>query len=458
LHERFSDWLVSRRGDDAQGEILGYHLEQAHRYLIELGEEGEHAGELALRAGHLLAEAGRRADARLDAAATRSLLERATDLLPADDPDLPVLLELLGTATTDAGDFRRALEVERRAQAMAAAAGQRSVELRARMQELRIQLNMDPGLETGEVLAEAETAIAELAQLGDPQSLAKAWYTVTIVAAMRSDFALVEKASAERMAIARQAGLRRLGVWAAAGLTLGLEQGPVPVDEAITRAEEALAEFGAEQSGESHLALLYAYAGRHEEAAETIAGARRALLELGQRTLHAAMSMNIGWIALLAGDPERAESDLREGAEVLEAGGETGTLSTVAAVLAEVLCELDRDQEAEEWTHKSEQLTAPDDLLSQAMWRSTRAKLLARRGEAEALRLSAEAVDWIRRSDGLAFLGDALFARGQVLGLLGRPEEARRVLEEALAVYERKGVVPSIERTRDALAALQVAT
>src|SRR5206468_2088180 len=100
------------------------------------------------------------------------------------------------------------------------------------------------------------------------------------------------KASAERIAIARQAGLRRIGVWAASWLTLGLEQGPVPVEEAIPRAERALAEFGTEQSGESHLALLYAFAGRHEEAKQTIERSRRALLELGQGTLHAAMSMN----------------------------------------------------------------------------------------------------------------------------------------------------------------------
>jgi len=39
-----------------------------------------------------------------------------------------------------------------------------------------------------------------------------------------------------------------------------------------------------------------------------------------------------------------------------------------------------------------------------------------------------------------------------VLLLLGRPDVARPVLEEALAVYERKGVVPSIESTRRLLA------
>jgi ATP/maltotriose-dependent transcriptional regulator MalT len=179
------------------------------------------------------------------------------------------------------------------------------------------------------------------------------------------------------------------------------------------------------------------------------------LLELGQRTLHASMSMNAGWIALLAGEPERAEAELREGVQVLEAGGERGTMSTASAVLAEVLYQLGRYDEAEEWTRRSERAASPEDVLSQALWRSTRAKVLARRGDAEhALRLSAEAVDWVRRSDGLPPLGDCLVGRAEVLRQLGHPDDARVVLEEALAVYERKGIVPSIERTQTLLAAI----
>ena len=40
LHERFADWLEAGRGatPGEYEEIVGYHLEQAHRYRIELGE------------------------------------------------------------------------------------------------------------------------------------------------------------------------------------------------------------------------------------------------------------------------------------------------------------------------------------------------------------------------------------------------------------------------------------
>jgi len=321
------------------------------------------------------------------------------------------------------------------------------------MSELVVLLVADPGQQTGAAFAEAEAAIGELTRLDDPESLVRAWYLVTEVAAVRSDFALLEEAAGQRFELARQAGLRNEAVWAAAWRGLPLAMGPTPVEEAIGRAEHALAEFPTERPGEFHLALLYAFAGRHKDAEHAIERARRTLIELGQRTLHATMSMNAGWIALIAGEPERAERDLREGAEVLEAAGEIGGLSTVAAVLAEVLYQLGRDEEAEEWTHRSEQATLPDDVLSQALWRSTRAKVLARRGEAErAMQLSAEAVDWARRSDGLPPLGDCLSDRAEVLQLLGRGGDARPVLEAALAVYEQKGIVPSIDRTRTLLA------
>jgi hypothetical protein len=41
-----------------------------------------------------------------------------------------------------------------------------------------------------------------------------------------------------------------------------------------------------------------------------------------------------------------------------------------------------------------------------------------------------------------------LTARGEVLRLVGNDQQARAMLEEALALYEHKGVVPAIARTR----------
>jgi tetratricopeptide (TPR) repeat protein len=198
--------------------------------------------------------------------------------------------------------------------------------------------------------------------------------------------------------------------------------------------------------------LLYAYAGRHEDATATIESAPQTLLEPFQRTHDA---MNIGWIAMLRGHPETAEPELRSAAEALsEVGGSEH--ARVAAILAELLYQLGRDQEAEDWTRRSEVATLPGQIMSQAQWRSTRAKVLAHRGEANgAVRLAVEAVEWARKSDGLPLLGDCLLSRGEVLLTLRRVDEASTAFGEALAVYQRKNIRPSIERTNARLAQLR---
>ncbi len=455
LHERFADWRESRPGDGAPEEILGYHLEQAYRYRVELGAEDEHARELAERAGHLLGAAGRRAHAHGDDGATCALLARATRLLPEDDRGLPALLALLGSSTYEAGDGPAALETLRRAKAAAATAGQRGVELRARMDELAILRGTRTGEESAAALAEAEAAIAELEQLGDAESLARAWRVPLEIGFLRSDFGLVEEASSRLLECARRAGIRREEVWAVRGLAAALAYGPAPVEEAIARVEQGLADFPVERAGEDHLALLYALAGRDEDAEQAMERSRRVRMELGQELDLAGLSIDLALIALLAGKPERVEPELRAAVEVLERAGEEGFLASITALLAEVLYRLGRDEEAGEWTRRSERAASPEDVEAQAGWRAVRAKLLARRGQAEeALRLSAEAVESIRRSDHLQLVGDCLSDRAEVLRLLGRPEEARPILEEALAVYERKGIVPSVERTRTLLAEL----
>jgi class 3 adenylate cyclase/tetratricopeptide (TPR) repeat protein len=455
LHERLTDWLESRLGGDAHGEISGYHLEQAHRYLVELGSDDEHVHELALRAGYSLAAAGRRAHARGDDGAARSLLERAIRLLPDEDHNLPSLLALHGSSIYEGGDAPGALETLRRAQTVAAAAGLRGVELRARMDELAILRGTSPAQDSGPALAEVEAAIDELEQLDDAESLTRAWRAVMEIGFLRSDFSLVDEASSRLQECARRADVRREEVWAVRGLAAALTYGPAPVEEAIVRVEQALADYPQERAGEDHLALLYAFAGRDDDAERAMGQSLRVREELGQEIDHAGLSLDYTWIQLLAGRTERAEPELRAAAEVLERAGEKGFLASVAGLLAEVLYRLGRDEESEEWTRRSEARASQEDIEAQALWRTVRAKILARRGEAgEALRLSAEAVEWILRSDQLHDTGNCLSDRAEVLRLLGRVDEARATLEEALAVYVRKGIVPSIAGTRALLSEL----
>ena len=132
----------------------------------------------------------------------------------------------------------------------------------------------------------------------------------------------------------------------------------------------------------------------------------------------------------------------------------SGLAAGVAGVLAEVLYRLGIFEEAAAWSRRTERASLPEDFMAQAMWRSTRAKVLARRGEAEqAIRLSSEAVEQApadRRSSHPRRL--SVRSRRSVR-LLDRADEARPMLEEALAVYVDKGIRLPRSSVRGALLA-----
>ena len=76
LHERFADWLAQHDLVESD-EIVGYHLEQAHRYRLELDTGDPALAGLAERAAGALSAAGLGAMDRGDWVAARSLLRRA---------------------------------------------------------------------------------------------------------------------------------------------------------------------------------------------------------------------------------------------------------------------------------------------------------------------------------------------------------------------------------------------
>src|SRR5262249_60283073 len=95
LHARFADWLKQRVGDAVEhDETLGWHLEQAHQHLRELGPVDAQGRTLGALASHYLAAAGRRALARDDLPVAASLLGRALDRLdPADSARAELALD-----------------------------------------------------------------------------------------------------------------------------------------------------------------------------------------------------------------------------------------------------------------------------------------------------------------------------------------------------------------------------
>jgi len=445
LHERFATWLEQRGSELVElDEILGYHLEQAHRYRRELGLPDESA--LGAQAGERLAVAGRRARARGDLAATINLLGRALDLLPAES--LEHELEL-GEALFYAGRPADGEKLLAGTATCAAARGDRAAELRALLMRTVIASHTDPEGKMAELLALAEEAIPVFVAAGDERGQMAAWQAIGDVEHSRAHWDARNEAYEQALSHATRAGdeqkMRELPGLLAPGYYLG----PTPVEEALRWQER---QHGLEQQFPvlmSTRACLEAMRGRFAEARALLSQARARSDELGQRTWSVVQSRDRWMVEMLAGDFAAAERESRWGCEMLEQMGEKNWLSTRAGELAQALCALGRFDEAEEWSRKSEALGASDDVVTQMLWRQVRAKVLARPGEhAEAERLAREAVALAEQTNTVSFHGDALMDLAEVLELTGRREEAATALEQALALYERKGNVVMAERAR----------
>jgi class 3 adenylate cyclase/tetratricopeptide (TPR) repeat protein len=451
LHERFASWLEGVAGDRVAEyeEIVGYHLEQAHRYVIELGPTGDRSHALAEKASALLGRSGRSALDRSDMPAAINLLSRALELVPVDSPARPGLLVDLSLALGLSGRISEETgRLEEAAVSARAVGDRRSVSLAAiRKVALSPRLSSTP-FET--LLDELRSMLPDLEEMGEHQALAEAWENVGLLQYWLGRSTEAEQALERAVQHARAAGDRRSEVFALGLLTNVIAQGTIPVGEAIARLPFLLERSGASKVTEGrmlwNLSLLQAMSGRIEDARRSWSRALELCREVG---ILFVADMYLGWAELTAGDPAEAEGPLREGMALLESAGETGRLGTAAAVLAEVLWRQGKDEEAERYTLLSERLAAPDDVASQWQWRVARAKVLADRDRlSEAETLVRTAVSVIDRTDWLKWRGDARMSLAYVLRKAGRSGEATTVLREALELYERKGDVADASKAR----------
>jgi tetratricopeptide (TPR) repeat protein len=132
---------------------------------------------------------------------------------------------------------------------------------------------------------------------------------------------------------------------------------------------------------------------------------------------------------------------MRWACDVLEQMGETGRLSTLAGIFADIVYRQGRYDEADSLADLSKRVAAPDDLASQMLWRSVRAKIAARRGDFEvAQALAQEAATLADSTDAFHLHGDIRMDLAEVLRLADRPEEAAAALKRAIELYKAKGI------------------
>ncbi len=460
LHESFANWFTDFLGERAseQEEILGYHLEQAFKHRAQLGMMREKHKGLATRASAYLASAGRRAARRGDDHAAVNLLGRAVDLLPDGDATKVKLMPELGVALMDSGDFDEAEQIFQKGIDAAEAIGDKGSGAHARVQKFILLQQTDLETSAEEAIAEAEKAIDVFEELHDEIGLSTAWhlkaYSFTTLARSLD----AERALERSIAHGKRANNHLAEAVSRRALIVTMLFGPTSVEDLVRRVEDHLewarltGDLVTEARALGALGQARGMLGEADEARALIEREKRILDELGSRLRLAWTAFEASAVELLAGDPDGAEKELIPAYEFLEQMGEKATLSTLAAILAEVRWLQGDAAEADRLTLVSQENSTEDDFLSQMAWRATRAKVLGKAGDLEAAEaLCKEAIEISAKTDYLETTGSVFLAYSEVLMGAGRKEESEAMAREALRLFGEKGNIVSADLATELL-------
>jgi tetratricopeptide (TPR) repeat protein len=409
---------------------------------------------LGARASKRLAAAAHAARTRGDVTAQANLWARAADLV-LEGTERPPLLVHFGETLHEAGDLARARAVLEEAVALAREVGDGHAEWLGRI-ELASVLRLDPEPEgtAGDLLREAEAAIAAGEATGDEDVLARGWELAA--EAYSWDGRMGEYARAldqARLHARRSRNLpdeaRLVGnkapyfIW-----------GPGSIEDGLRHADDALESLG-HVPGVREFALhvrahMRARLGEFDGAFEDVSEFRRRLRELGSETEYAITSGCLWDVCLWAGDWERGEEALREGYELLERMGNKGMLSKTALELGDCVYRQGKVDEAERLSEIGEEVTAEDDVFGMLQWLTLRARVRTARGDLVGAEAFARRALALPRNEFLELAAEARLALAEALRLAGGPE-ASSWAAEALELYERKGNIVGAARVREFL-------
>ena len=448
LHERFAGWLEDAGGDLLDlDEVAGWHLEQAVRYLGELGRAADPA--LTARAAAHLYAAGRKASIRADAVASKNFLERALALAPADET-------LHARVAIDLADVE--VDMARVDELLTAAESDPEVASYAAVVRLQWLQHARPREAAATVEATLPGLLAQFSAAGDDLGLAKAHFVamgVSWIAAQAVPAGEQVKLVARH---ARRAGEEGLRLRALSLYVSTLIHGPTHVRQMIVELDEL------EHEGQSVYLQAFVEVGRSETARlearfdEARRWARQATQTYG------AMSKNMeafGWDQLAR--VERSTGDFRAALAALEqtdAGyaesGLEGFRSTSLAHIAEVRTVLGDLAAAHEALARSEAMAGADDVSNAVTTLYVRSQLAQAEGDLDA------AERWARSAIEMALESDLPWERGatrlqlaEVLAVSARTDEAAAEAREAFAIYEGKGDRSGMARARELLDALR---
>jgi class 3 adenylate cyclase/tetratricopeptide (TPR) repeat protein len=445
LHERFATWLETAMGDraDEQAEIVGYHLEQALRYHLELGPESERTGALEASAAHRLLLAGKRARERFDMPAAITLLERGLGLLPEGDARRADALLDLGDALERHWHMERADETFRAAADAARLAGDTIREGYAELSRvLTSELTSPDPSSSDQERRVAETWIQRFAQLGDERGLALCYRVLAAPEWLHLHHAAAAEHYRQALVHARAADDRPIELDLMWVILMTDYFGPATPDE-FGRDLTEMREIASQEpvarvpvlEFEAHVAELEDDLLNGERLLREAAAAGDAF-GIGEEIL----TERLGWNLTLQERWRDAGEAFERGFDMMLGSGDAGHASTQAANAARAWARAGEDAAALRLADESERLGAPDDIASHTVLRQARALVAARDGRfEEAEELAKEAVALHAATDCLSWHVDGLVDLALVFEVAGKPNDAIDALQQALEISIRKG-------------------
>ena len=455
LHERFAEWLSTQQLVEID-EIVGYHLEQAHRYRSELDPADPTLARLAGHASGRLRASGRSALARGDHAAGRMLLGRAMSVLPSTDPRRGTLAPELALALWEAGELGPALQVLE--SNVASDPVDRAF---ATVVAYPVEaLTLGPSNVVG-AASRLEEARGVLEAAAHDEGLGVYWRCIAVTHWDALNATETIRALERGLEHVRRADSYSLTSDLVTWIRAAYGHGPTPVDEALRRSAALDELIGASSLGEADSAMqrarLIAMRGDLNEARGLLRTAREAFLAAGM-TLNAAISLHIlGFVEHRAGDVAAREETLRANLAELQQLDAVAYEVTSTVFLAECLYEQGRYDEARELSHVVRHRTAPGDLVNFVYVDGIDACLLARTGRTtEALPLAERAVELTDATDFYSTRYVARTLAAEAHHLSGQSEVAERLAREAVDIAVAKGDVMAAQRAQERLGALGI--
>jgi class 3 adenylate cyclase len=453
LHEQFAEWLERMAGGRTveYDAILGHHLEQSYRYRAELEALDDDTRALGDRAARRFAGAGHRAHAGGEAHAAAALFARAAEL--SSEP-----LDRAGYRLRQAGALREGLafaeaeDVLTHVRAEASAAGWLGIEAGAEIELAMLSLYTATGDTAARLRAAGTRALAVFEGLQDDRGIALALLLLARERWLTLRLSEMEALLDRALPAAERAGDQRLVSEVLKGLAQAAVFGPRPSLEAVARGELLLArarDIGpmAAATIAMLLGVTEATLGNRGRARALGAESRAVMEEVAPGWMVAGAALYAGLASLTSGEAEHAEAELRDAGALLAQHGERAVASTVAALRARALIDLDRLAEAESESRLALEWADAGDVFSQAYARGALARVLAARGAvAEGVENARRAVELSAASDFLNQRGDALFDLALVLDIAGDRAAARSAATDAAGFYRAKGNVVQLTR------------